>query len=110
MLPPEKEALEASFVEQRTELILLIPKLERNLKSEYVRPQDKEKLKELLRTHYKRLGRTIEALDLLKSDDYGICTACHETIPVHDLLDNPVREKCEDCTRNKPCTPGPATR
>lgn len=44
----------------------------------------------------------LQALDLIKSGDYGTCTSCHHQIPAWRLLLVPGALRCMDCENKKP--------
>ena len=43
----------------------------------------------------------IQALDQIKSGNYGICTNCHQQIPVQRLFLVPAALRCMNCENNK---------
>jgi len=43
----------------------------------------------------------IQALDQIKSGNYGICTSCHQEISVQRLLLVPAALRCINCENNK---------
>lgn len=43
----------------------------------------------------------LQALDLIKSGNYGTCTCCHQQIPVQRLLLVPGALRCMDCENKK---------